>query len=122
MNTQRGSDDEEQTRLQQQGKKLAEELPSRSSDIAEELTIKLGEEALPVSPRPSAPASSRPPEITNAPTAHLGGASSPEPEPPQRKAALSSDAVRPMQPPPASVAPAKGASGAPRSRWGVPPE
>jgi pilus assembly protein CpaF len=118
MTIQRGSDDEEQV-ISQQGQQFADDEPAHSSKIAEESTVKLGE-VLPVRERPAAPPSHRPPEITNAPTKLLSLPSQPELTPP--KSTPPSDTPRPVQQPAAPPAPAKAASGAPRSRWGVPVE
>ncbi|HEU5370571.1 MAG TPA: hypothetical protein VFU69_19010, partial [Ktedonobacterales bacterium] len=71
MTIQRGSDDGEQKNFAQRREERAEDASARPSDVADESTAKLGEDALPLPERPVPPASHRPPSITNAPTTLL---------------------------------------------------
>ncbi len=121
MNIQRGSDDGEPNNLQQREQKQAENAPTLSSDMANELTMRLGEDVLPLPERPADQASKRPPAITNAPTTLLGASLS-QPEPPPTKSVSPPDTAHPEQPPSSPSTAAKGALGIPRSRWGVPLE
>jgi pilus assembly protein CpaF len=116
MTSQYGSGEEEQVNLQRQEQKRSGNGPTHSSDIADDFTVKLGEDILPFPARPTQPSSYRPPAITNAPTTLLSFPSQPDldlatPDTP-------SEIARPPQPPASPT----GTSGAPRSRWGVPVE
>ena len=118
MTTQRGSDEGPQANRQHYKPEPPKGVPAQPSDIAQEYTVKLGEDVLPLPERP-APAARRPSGITDAPTSLLSMPS--QPESPPTKSATPSDAARPPQPP-GSPPVQKGASSAPRSRWGVPVE
>ena len=118
MTTQRGSDEGPQANRQHYKPEPAKGVPAQPSDIAQEYTVKLGEDVLPLPERP-APAARRPSGITDAPTSLLSMPS--QPESPPTKSATPSDAARPTQPP-GSPPVQKGASSPPRSRWGVPVE
>ena len=97
MNIQRGADDGEQPNLQQRKQKQTENAPTLSSDVANELTIRLGEDVLPLPERPAEQVSKRPSAITNAPTTLLGTSSSPS-EPPPTKSGPPPDTAHPEQP------------------------
>ncbi len=117
MPIQHGSDEEEQNHpQQQQGQNRAGDGTARPSDIADDFTVKLGEDILPFPARPASPPSHRPPAITNAPTTLLSFPL--QPDSGSTLPGTPSEAARPVQQP----ATQKGAAGTPRSRWGVPVE
>ena len=92
MTTQRGSDEGTQANRQHYKPEPAKGVPAHPSDIAQEYTVKLGEDVLPLPERP-APAARRPSGITDAPTSLLSMPS--QPESPPTKSASPSDAARP---------------------------
>ena len=95
MNIQRGSDESEPNNPQQRKQQQAEDATKASSDVATELTIRLGEDFLPLPYRTESPSSKRQPEVTNVPTTLLGTSAS-QPESPPKKAGPSPDTARPL--------------------------
>src|ERR1051326_6528851 len=115
MTTQRGSDEGTQPNRQQHRSEQTKGVPAHPFDIAQEYTVKLDEDVLPVADRPT-PAARRPAGITDAPTTLLSQPS--QPQAPTTKPPAPSETARPAQPP-GSLPAQKNTPPAPRSGGGV---